>query len=103
MKYESETMKISDQDEISDEMDEQISRLKEKVCDVFMSEKVETQVALSIFATMYVRTACDMMGLPKAIAKEAIDQLIEMHYASEGEPDDAEMHFANMEKPQWLN
>lgn len=91
--YESENLKIKDQDELDDEMDEQLTRLKSKLVDVLNSEKVRLPVALSLFATLYTQTARDMMELPKEIALEAITGVIEMNYAEYEERGTA----------QWLN
>ena len=45
-----------------------------------------------------------MLFRSKEIAIEAIKGAIEMQYAEDDErPEDADMHFANMEKPKWLN
>lgn len=88
MKHEFEHLSISDQDDIDDELDAQICRLRDKIADVLMNddEPVPTEVALSIFATMYVRTAHDMMELPLEVAKLAINSTLDLHYADdEGE------------------
>ena len=105
MKYESENLRISDQDEDLDpKLDEQIARVKSQIADIFTEEKVRHDVALSVLATMYVVTCHRIIEMPKEIALEAIRGAIEMQYAEDDEqPDDAEMHFANMEKPKWLN
>ena len=105
MKYESDTLRISDQDEDLDpKLDEQISRIKSKIADIFTEEQVRHDVALSVLATMYVVTCHRIIEMPKEIALEAIKGAIDMQYAEgEEQPDDAEMHFANMEKPKWLN
>lgn len=92
MKYESENIRVKDQDELDGELDEQLTRLKGKLVDVMNEEKVKLQVALSLFATLYTQTAHDMMGLPKEIAIEAITGVIEMHYAED-----------EMEEVRWLN
>lgn len=92
MKYESENIRVKDQDELDGELDEQLTRLKGKLVDVMNEEKVKLQVALSLFATLYTQTAHDMMGLPKEIAIEAITGVIEMHYAEN-----------EMEEVRWLN
>ena len=105
MKYESDSLRIRDQDEdIDPTLDEQIGRLKDKIADIFIDEQVRHDVALSVLATMYVVTCHRIIGMPKEIALEAIKGALEMQYAEQDEqPDDAEMHFANMEKPKWLN
>ena len=105
MKYESDSLRISDQDEdIDPKIDEQIGRLKEKIADIFTEEQVRHDVALSVLATMYVVTCHRIIEMPKEIAIEAIKGAIEMQYAEDDEqPEDADMHFANMEKPKWLN
>jgi hypothetical protein len=105
MKYESENLRISDQDEDLDpKLDEQIARIKSQIADIFTEEQVRHDVALSVLATMYVVTCHRIIEMPKEIALEAIRGAIEMQYAEDDEqPDDAEMHFANMEKPKWLN
>ena len=92
MKYESENIRVKDQDELDGELDEQLTRLKGKLVDVMNEEKVKLQVALSLFATLYTQTAHDMMELPKEIAIEAITGVIEMHYAED-----------EMEEVRWLN
>ncbi len=92
MKYESENLRIKDQDELDGELDEQLVRLKSKLIDVMNEEKVKLQVALSLFATLYTQTAHDMMGLPKEIAIEAITGVIEMNYAED-----------ETEEVRWLN
>ena len=92
MKYESENIRVKDQDELDGELDEQLNRLKGKLVDVMNEEKVKLQVALSLFATLYTQTAHDMMELPKEIAIEAITGVIEMHYAEN-----------EMEEVRWLN
>lgn len=83
MKYESDNIRIKDQDEISGEMEEQITRLQDKMVEVMQSEKVKVQVALSLFATLYAKTARGMMDLPKDVAIEAITGVLEMHYAED--------------------
>lgn len=92
MKYESENIRVKDQDELDGELDEQLTRLKGKLVDVMNEEKVKLQVALSLFATLYTQTAHDMMGLPKEIAIEAITGVIEMNYAED-----------ETEEVRWLN
>lgn len=92
MQYESDNLKIKDQDELDGELDEQLVRLKGKLIDVMNEEKVKLQVALSLFATLYTQTAHDMMGLPKEIAIEAITGVIEMNYAED-----------ETEEVRWLN
>jgi hypothetical protein len=94
MKYESENMTITDQDDINDELEAQLSRLKDAMAEVLMAEKVRLDVALSVFATMYAKTACDYMELPMDVALEAITKTLEMHY----EDDDY-----NEGEVQWLN
>ena len=105
MKYESENLRIKDEEEdIDPALDEQISRIKGAIADIFTEEEVRHDVALSVLATMYVVTCHRIIGMPKEIALEAIKGALEMQYAEQDEqPDDAEMHFANMEKPKWLN
>jgi len=94
MKYQSENLTISNQDEISDELDEQIMRLRDALASLLTKENIRLDVALSVFATMYARTACDYMELPKELALEAITQTLEMHYADDGH---------NRGEIQWLN
>jgi len=94
MKYQSENLTISNQDEISDELDEQIMRLRDALASLLTKENIRLDVALSVFATMYARTACDYMELPKELALEAITQTLEMHYADDGH---------NKGEIQWLN
>jgi hypothetical protein len=94
MKYESENLTITNEAEISDEIDEQLVRVKEALSSVMVKENIRLDVALSVFATMYARTACDYMELPKELALEAITQTIEMHYADDG---------YNKGEMQWLN
>lgn len=95
MKYESENLRISDQDEDLDpKVDEQVSRIKAKFADILNEEKCTMDVALSIMATMYVVTCHRMIGMPKEIALEAIKGAIEMQYA-EDDDDRGEV--------QWLN
>jgi len=94
MKYESENLTITDEAEISDELDEQIVRLKDALASLLTKENIRLDVALSVFATMYARTACDYMELPKELALEAITQTLEMHYADDG---------FNKGEVQWLN
>lgn len=105
MKYESENLRIKDEEEdIDPALDEQISRIKGAIADIFAEEEVRQDIALSVLATMYVVTCHRIIGMPKEIALEAIKGALEMQYAEQDEqPDDAEMHFANMEKPKWLN
>lgn len=105
MKYESENLRIKDEEEdIDPALDEQISRIKAQIADIFAEEEVRQDIALSVLATMYVVTCHRIIGMPKEIALEAIKGALEMQYAEQDEqPDDAEMHFANMEKPKWLN
>jgi hypothetical protein len=104
MKYESESLRISDQDEdIDPAIDKQIGDLKEKIAEIFMKDEVRHDVALSVLATMYVVTCHRVIGMPKEIALEAIKGAIEMQYAEEEDMSDEEMHFATMEKPKWLN
>lgn len=104
MKYESETLRISDQDEdIDPAIDEQIGDLKEKIADLFTAGEVRHDVALSVLATMYVVTCHRIIGMPKEIAIEAIKGAIEMQYAEEEDISDEDIHFATMEKPKWLN
>ena len=81
----------------------QISRIKAQIADIFTEEEVRQDIALSVLATMYVVTCHRIIGMPKEIAIEAIKGAIEMQYSEDEQPDDAEMHFANMEKPKWLN
>ena len=92
MQYESENIRVKDQDELDGELDEQLTRLKGKLVDVMNEEKVKLQVALSLFATLYTQTAHDMMGLPKEIAIEAITGVTEMNYAED-----------ETEEVRWLN
>ena len=92
MKYESDAIRITDNDEIPDELDNQIVRLRSGIVDVLQGEKVEIQVALSVVATMYINIAKGMMDLPKEITLEAITQAIEMAYAED-----------EMEEVEWLN
>jgi competence transcription factor ComK len=94
MKYKSETMTITNEAELSDELDEQIMRLKDALASLLTKENIRLDVALSVFATMYARTACDYMELPKELALEAITQTLEMHYADDG---------YNKGEMQWLN
>jgi hypothetical protein len=94
MKYKSETMTITNEAEISDELDEQIMRLKDALSSLLTKENIRLDVALSVFATMYARTACDYMELPKELALEAITQTLELHYADDG---------YNKGEMQWLN
>jgi hypothetical protein len=94
MKYESENLTITNQDELSDELDEQIMRLKDALSSLLTKENIRLDVALSVFATMYARTACDYMELPKELALEAITQTLELHYADDG---------YNKGEMQWLN
>lgn len=92
MKYESDDIRITDSDEIPDELDNQIVRLRAGIVDVLQGEKVEIQVALSVVATMYINIAKGMMGMPKNITLEAITQAIEMAYAED-----------ETEEVRWLN
>lgn len=92
MKYESDDIRITDNDEIPDELDKQIVRLRAGIVDVLQGEKVEMQVALSVVATMYINIAKGMMEMPKHITLEAITQAIEMAYAED-----------EMEDVEWLN
>jgi len=94
MKYKSENMTITNENEIPDEIDEQLVRVKEALSSVMVRENIRLDVALSVFATMYARTACDYMELPKELALEAITQTLEMHYADDG---------YNKGEMQWLN
>jgi hypothetical protein len=94
MKYESENITITDEAELSDELDEQIMRLKDALSSLLTKENIRLDVALSVFATMYARTACDYMELPKELALEAITQTLELHYADDG---------YNKGEMQWLN
>ena len=104
MKYESENLRIKDEEEdIDPALDEQISRIKGAIADIFAEEEVRQDIALSVLATMYVVTCHRIIGMPKEIALEAIKGALEMQYSEDEQPDDAEMHFANMEKPKWLN
>ena len=105
MKYESENLRIKDEEEdIDPALDEQISRIKGAIADIFAEEEVRHDIALSVLATMYVVTCHRIIEMPKEIAIEAIKGAIEMQYAEDDEqPEDADMHFANMEKPKWLN
>ena len=92
MKYESDNLKITDQDEMLDDVDKQIVRLRAGIVDVLQGEKVEMKIALSVVATMYINIAKGMMDLPKEITLEAITQAIEMAYAED-----------EMEEVEWLN
>lgn len=92
MKYESDNVRISDKEEMTDEIDEQMSRLQDKLFDVMESEPVSLQVALSMFATFYVKTAKELMGMPKEVALEAIAGVIEMSYGED-----------EREEVKWLN
>jgi hypothetical protein len=94
MKYESENLTVTNEAELSDELDEQIMRLKDALSSLLTKENIRLDVALSVFATMYARTACDYMELPKELALEAITQTLEMHYADDG---------YNKGEVQWLN
>jgi hypothetical protein len=94
MKYESENLTVTNEAELSDELDEQIMRLKDALSSLLTKENIRLDVALSVFATMYARTACDYMELPKELALEAITQTLEMHYADDG---------YNKGEMQWLN
>jgi hypothetical protein len=94
MKYESENLTITNETELSDELDEQIMRLKDALASLLTKENIRLDVALSVFATMYARTACDYMELPKELALEAITQTLNMHYADDG---------YNKGEVQWLN
>jgi hypothetical protein len=94
MKYESENLIIRDQDEVSDEIEEQVTRVKDGIFKVLQDENIRYDVALSIFATMYARVACDHMELPQKIAHEAITKTLELYYADD---------FNEMEEGQWLN
>ena len=93
MKYESENITIVDQDGVSDEIEEQVNRIKEAFIKTLNTEKIRYDVALSIFATMYARTACDYMEIPQDIAVEAITKTLELYYMDDFE----------MEEGQWLN
>jgi hypothetical protein len=93
MKYESENITITDQDGVSDEVEEQVTRIKEAFIKTLNKEKIRYDIALSIFATMYARTACDYMELPQDIALEAITKTLELWYMDDFE----------MEEGQWLN
>jgi hypothetical protein len=93
MKYESENITITDQDGVSDEIEEQVTRIKEAFIKTLNTEKIRYDIALSIFATMYARTACDYMELPQDIALEAITKTLELWYMDDFE----------MEEGQWLN
>jgi hypothetical protein len=92
MKYESDNIKITDQDGVSDEVHEQVMRIKEAISEVLQDEQVRYDIALSIFATMYVRVACDYMEIPQDIALEAITKTLEIYYADD-----------EMGEVQWLN
>ena len=92
MKYESDDIRITDNEEIPDELDKQIVRLRAGIVDVLQGEKVEMKIALSVIATMYINIAKGMMGMPKHITLEAITQAIEMAYAED-----------EMEDVEWLN
>lgn len=81
MTYQSENLTIRSQDDIDEELDALIMRVKERVVDALMEEQVPAEVALSIFATFYSRTACEMMELPIHVAKEAINVTLDLHYA----------------------
>jgi hypothetical protein len=94
MKYESENLTVTNEAELSDELDEQIMRLKDALSSLLTKENIRLDVALSVFATMYARTACDYMELPKELALEAITQTLELHYADDG---------YNKGEMQWLN
>ena len=94
MKYESENLTITNEAEISDELDEQIMRLKDALSSLLTKENIRLDVALSVFATMYARTACDYMELPKELALEAITKTLDMHY---------EADVFNTGEVQWLN
>ena len=93
MKYESDNLTIVDQDEVSDEIEEQVNRIKQAFIETLKTENIRYDVALSIFATMYARTACDYMELPQEIAHEAITKTLELYYM-----DDFEIG-----EGQWLN
>ena len=94
MKYKSENMTITNENEIPDEIDEQLVLVKEALSTVLVKENIRLDVALSVFATMYAKTACDYMELPKELALEAITQTLNMHYADDG---------YNKGEMQWLN
>lgn len=96
MKYESENIRIIDQEENIDEaIDAQIMRIKTKFAEVLHKEQPRDDVMLSILATMYIVTCHRIMGMPKEIAKEAICGAIDMQYA-EDEMDERGT-------AQWLN
>ena len=94
MKYESENLTISNQDDVPDEVDEQLVRVKNALASVLIKENIRLDVALSVFATMYARTACDYMELPKELALEAITKTLDMHYEDD---------VFNTGEVQWLN
>ena len=84
MKYESENLRIKDEEEdIDPALDEQISRIKAQIADIFAEEEVRQDIALSVLATMYVVTCHRIIGMPKEIALEAIKGAIEMQYAEQ--------------------
>lgn len=79
MEFESENIRIVDQEGVPEEVDAQMSRILKKINNILRDEDVNVQVALSLFATMYAKTACGIMELPKEVAIEAITGVLEMY------------------------
>lgn len=77
-------VKVIDQDEeMEDEIVEQMERIKRGFVKVLQKEDPDLQVIISVLASMYVTTACDMMELPKEIAINAIVGAIELRYSED--------------------
>jgi hypothetical protein len=94
MKYESENLRITKLSEVEEEIEEQVTRVRDAIFTVLQDENIRYDVALSIFATMYARVACDHMELPQKIAHEAITKTLELYYKDD---------FNEMGEVKWLN
>ena len=94
MKYESENLRITELSEVEEEIEEQVTRVRDAIFTVLQDENIRYDVALSIFATMYARVACDHMELPQKIAHEAITKTLELYYKDD---------FNEMGEVKWLN
>jgi hypothetical protein len=94
MKYESENLRITELSEVEEEIEEQVTRVRDAIFTVLQDENIRYDVALSIFATMYARVACDHMELPQKIAHEAITKTLELYYKDD---------FNETGEVKWLN
>ena len=91
---------------------EQFRELSDKIATMFDEAHIEVGLVMSVLCYLYAKTAYEQTDLDAGKAILVVTQAVVRGYEefsdndeAENEKDEAdpELHFANMEKPAWLN